>query len=122
MKPARAHHRPKLHALQIFTGSIEMDELHARGARLHIHRGAERRTVDKEGNPVGETYESHAVLPANVGDRVIVMGPGLHEVDSASVVTVYPAGDRYYVKLREGAIDKTTKRVKVLRGAKAAKK
>jgi hypothetical protein len=113
---SKPHRRPK--ALRVFTGTIEIDELHARGARLKINRGAERRTLDDEGNQVSETYEPGAVPPSNIGDRLIVMGPGVHEVDAAKVITVYPCGTRMYVKLASGAIEKTTTKVKLLAGGK----
>ena len=108
------HHRPRLHQIKIFQGSIEMDELHARGARLHVPRGCERRTIDKEGERVGETYESGAALWANKEDRVLLMGPAMHEIAVAKVVTVYPSGDRMYVSVVTGTIEMTTTRVKVL--------
>lgn len=116
MNPAKPHRRPK--QIKVFTGTIEIDELHARGARLKLNRGCERRTFDKEGEPIAQTFERGACPPANIGDRLIVMGPAIHEVDSARIVTVYPSGDRMYVQLKLGAIEKTTTKVKLIAGVK----
>lgn len=110
----KARRHPRLHAIKIFRGSIDLDEMHASSARLTVKRGCERRTLDKDGNRVAETYEGSAALWANPGDKIIVLGPAVHEVAMARIVTVYPSGDCCYVHFTAGSIEPTTKTVKVL--------
>jgi hypothetical protein len=108
---------PRVHARSTYSARFDADENHARRGRLYLERGAWRRTVDKDGEHLGDMRDPGAVCVANIGDKLVLAGPSIEETAMARVETVYPDGASMYVAILHGQIAPSTTRVHVMKYA-----
>ena len=80
-------------------------------------RGAYVTTIDRTGEVVSDRVrDPHTRLASNIGDRLLVIGPGADEYAIAYVDGIEQSGydERLSVRVVVGAIEPATKRVQVM--------
>jgi len=77
--------------------------------------GAWRRTIDRRGDVLSETYVPGATPWANIGDELLLCGPALDEIATAVVVAVIDDGRALRLRIAHGRLDVGSTRAQVMR-------